>query len=203
MALIIPPGFMQVVFRHEFTGDDEEMFCTFGFDLGDWSGTNEEAVTFVSQRWGDWVLGFCSNQLVHTYATGYIGQDGADPLVVDGVPQDAVGGDSSETLPPNCAYLVRKKTGLGGRRGRGRFYVPCPDETQVDRNGAIAGAWLTAIQTNLDDMMEAWGTTAGLGFVTPVILHRSEGEGIEPAPTVVTLLEVDGHIATQRRRLRP
>jgi hypothetical protein len=202
VALIIPPGFAQVVFRHDFTGDEEEMVCTIGFDVSANSGTQEAIVTSVSGLWSTWIMGFASNQLVHTYATGYFGQDGGPPAVVDGDDEDTAGGDASETLPPNSAYLVRKRTDLAGRRGRGRFYIPCPDETQVDRNGFIAGAWITAIQANLDDMHAAYASVPG-GAVVPVVLHRSEGAGIEPVPTPIESFQLDGRIATQRRRMRP
>jgi len=43
----------------------------------------------------------------------------------------------------------------------------------------------------------------GTSAYPPVVLHRSEGAGVEPAPTPILSFQAESKIATQRRRLRP
>jgi hypothetical protein len=105
----------------------------------------------------------------------------------------ANGTSSLDSLPPNCAILVRKVTGLGGRANRGRFYVPFAcDETGVAQNGTIDGAVVTATQSAMDGLL-ADLDTAG---VPMCILHTGAG-----VPARVVSGTVDTLIATQRRRL--
>lgn len=133
------------------------------------------------------------------------------------------GGNTSLGMPPNVAYLVEKRTSLGGRRGVGRMYVPGVPETNVDDAGNIVGTSLSGINTQLTEMLAgllgaATGSYTGLA-VTPVLLHsnsstttrttapgsvtitRTEGAA-GGSPTPITQLQLDPKVATQRRRLR-
>lgn len=99
-------------------------------------------------------------------------------------------------LPPNVAVLINKSTGAGGRRNRGRLYVPpvFPSEGNFDRGGVIAPASLASLQTWWDGV---YGDLNALGLGMR-ILH----ENPPFTPTIVTSLEVQSLCATQRRRLR-
>jgi len=104
---------------------------------------------------------------------------------------------------PNCALLVKKQTATGGRRGRGRNYIPWVLlDAAVDDVGNVDSGSLAVRQSDAEDWLEdlELGTTGS--YATPmVILHDSSGSGPEPAPSVVTALQVDSRIANQRRRL--
>lgn len=95
-------------------------------------------------------------------------------------------------LPINCAVLVRKVTPVGNR---GRMYVPGILESQVNSDGAIIGVALTAWQAS----MNGWYTELIADGILPLVTLGTGGEG-GVAP--VDGLQVDGTIATQRRRLR-
>jgi len=111
--------------------------------------------------------------------------------------QPRVGTSGFPCPPPNCAHLVRKKTGRSGKQHRGRMYVPAclaPESTIND-----AGVWDAEIsfathaghfQSWLDDMYSK--------FLPMVILHNDPAE----PPTPVTTLQLQQLLATQRRRMR-
>ena len=99
-------------------------------------------------------------------------------------------------LPPNVSVLINKSTSSGGRRNRGRLFVPpvFPSEGNFDAGGRIAATPLGQLQTWWDGVYGDLNA-AGLGMR---ILHQNPPF----TPTVVTSLEVQALAATQRRRLR-
>lgn len=107
------------------------------------------------------------------------------------------GTKSGSPLPTNCAFLASKASITGGRKGRGRTFFPpfLIGESGIDGNGIVDSAALAILQDYLDATFLAW--TSDAPPLVPVILH--EGAGL-PAP--VTQWELQGQIATQRRRMR-
>lgn len=194
MTLVIPPGFAQVAYRFTLAGDAEEMISTVGIDLDGITGLPAGAATAAMDAF---VLGFpaaaWSTAWTVRGCTVYIGQDGGPPVIVEHV-TDVVGVTTMNTCPQNCAVLVRKQTGLGGRAGRGRMFLPpfALDEGNVSPNGLLDSDF----RNDTQDSMDAW-----MGGLTPVLLHDSLTPGA-PAPTPITNVIVDPRIATQRRRLR-
>jgi hypothetical protein len=131
-----------------------------------------------------------------------LGTDGAEDIV--GVYSPTVIGTPSITsLPPNCAVLVSKNTSRGGRRGKGRWFVPwCVDEGMVDEAGTIFASTRATMQTAFDTFLAQLATQN----VPMVVLHGpSAPTTAHPttpgAPNVVVSLSVDPLISTQRRRL--
>lgn len=118
---------------------------------------------------------------------------GPSALVGASVPGTSAGVQAS----PNVAVLVHKVTEAGGRSGRGRFYLPGPQEAQIDPNGALATTYRTNLQTGFTNFRNALVTAD----VLPRLLHGSLSAPIdEPLP--ITGFVVDARSATQRRRLR-
>jgi hypothetical protein len=103
------------------------------------------------------------------------------------------GGNAESGCTPNVAILVTKNTGLGGRRGRGRMYIPGVTEDGVGAVGQLAEATQEAFQDQCNAFLVLM-TLAGL----PVVLLHSDAT----TPTAVTSLSVSNRVATQRRRLR-
>lgn len=109
---------------------------------------------------------------------------------------NVAGSASGSTVPSNCALLVRKGTALGGRKYRGRCFVPpwALAETSVDQAGNIAPALVASLQTNFTDLL-----TELLTFeISPRLFHTSPSD----TPTTITTLTVQSLLATQRRRMR-
>lgn len=204
MALIIPPGYLQAVYEFQMTGDPESMVVTCGHEIDSASGANAADAAddlFLSfnaeifQSLGHNVYSFVG-------VTAYIGQDGPT-LVVPSTQAATTGPATSVSLPQNSSWLIRKRTDLGGRRGRGRMYLPGIAESNVDHAGNINAGNVTFAQAAFDGWYDFLTGGVGARLYPPVVLHRSEGAGVEPAPTPVTMFTVESKIATQRRRLRP
>lgn len=125
-----------------------------------------------------------------------LGTDGSEDLVH--VHSTVLAGSGSgETVPANCAVLVHKITTRGGRRGRGRLFLPWAiPETDVDEAGRLSGIRFT----NLGVYMSTFLTKLADNAVPMVVLH-GPGKTTMGAPNVVTSMYVDPLISTQRRRL--
>jgi hypothetical protein len=104
-----------------------------------------------------------------------------------------VGSGGTQTSPPQVCYLVRKQTLLGGRKNRGRWYLPGVPEAAVLWNGAIGATEQAGLQTAVNGYLGEL-STAGVDLV---ILHNQAG-----LPTTISQLVADGRSATQRDRLR-
>jgi hypothetical protein len=120
---------------------------------------------------------------------------GEDVVGID--PTISAGQKGGVTSPPNVAMLVHKRTARGGRRGRGRMFVPWSWTTaEVQENGVVLATPLTTANVAVN----AWLTKINTGLGAMVILH-GPGKSTLGAPNTVTSLSVDNIIGTQRRRL--
>lgn len=102
---------------------------------------------------------------------------------------------ASPGIPPNCSWLVKKSTGLGGRNNRGRMYwPPSPlNETNVDSAGNINGTLVGILQGRMDNLLD---------FMSAATFELFLFHSVAFAPTQITGFSVESQIATQRRRLR-
>lgn len=100
-------------------------------------------------------------------------------------------------VPANTSLLVNKITSIGGRRGRGRMYVPGLVETSVDAAGALLPAYRTGLQNCFTSIANYMANNDN----PLVLLHGSYSEAVS-TPTPITSLSVQPKVATQRRRLR-
>jgi hypothetical protein len=108
------------------------------------------------------------------------------------------GDNAGDALPRQTSGIISLVTALGGRKNRGRVYVPFPSET----DNAIAGHPTAGYVTALGDLAAILtGPYIGVGAggntndLQPVILHRVDG----------SVTPITGHFersfwATQRRR---
>lgn len=106
------------------------------------------------------------------------------------------GSASGSEMPINCTLLVNKVTAAGGRRNRGRMFVPpvWPQESKVDGLGIIDTDQIPTGQSRYDDFY----TSLTEAPLLPVLFHQSGSV----VPTAITSFAVQGKIATQRRRMR-
>lgn len=197
MAVLIPSGYGLIAHHHTLVGDDRPIVTTHGI-VGPGAETPDAVCQAVSDAWDAEVMPVIGAGYEHVLTEVRFGP-GPDYLVAQTV-ASTVGGSSGLTLPQNCAMLVQKRSGLGGRRNRGRMYWPPPAEAEVDVAGVVTPTATTAYQTAADDYMAALVAAFGSDVGQMVILH-DESLGISTV-TVVTDLVVSNIIATQRRRLR-
>jgi hypothetical protein len=195
MALINPPGFAQVRLVWTLSGDLEPFNTLFGV-----SNDSDVSAAAVAQNVADaFVIAFSGSEM----ATGsslqrvdaQLGQDGGEGPVGTSI-QNYIGTSGGACLPQNCAGLIHKRTALAGRKGRGRMYLPSffLPEASIDSIGALNSALVTNLTNSINSFLSGL-TTEG---VPMVLFHESS----PPSPTLVTSLQVDPIIATQRRRLR-
>jgi|SRR6185312_11470062 len=124
------------------------------------------------------------------------GNDGGD-LRFDGTTAPVAGLRNPNAFPNNCAFLLHKVTGSGGRRGRGRMYVPGCAEGDIDNLGVLGSTIKAVLDASATNFLSDLVTLADVDAC--VLLHQSSPF----TPTIITGLTVDTRIATQRRRLRP
>lgn len=103
------------------------------------------------------------------------------------------GGASFAPPPSNCAVVVKKVTARGGRKGRGRFFLPPAflAESDVDQVGRFVK---DVIQGRVSASMDAWRAGA---HTKPFLLHADA-----TVPDAIIGDVVEGVIGTQRRRMR-
>lgn len=196
MAVVIPPGFAEVGIEMRNSADPDPWYCTFGVDR---SASVTGPIGDAQLIYGYWMDTFGGNLHTSTTISGVrmrVGQDGGDPLIVFFAGSET-GDSTASMLPQNCALLVTKTTNLGGRKGKGRFYVPnILVEGSVSQTGFIDSSAFTAMQTISTQFFEALES-----FTLPMVLLHNEYTP-QPEPTLVTSLVPSDLIATQRRRLR-
>jgi hypothetical protein len=202
MSLIIPPGLAQASIILRNTGDPDPWSITFGV-VGGTERTDWEPV---------------ADNIAHTFQAGFlhsmnaatvlervhlvIGGDGPDHAIYEktyGFP----GSGATEKLPQNCALLVRKRTGLAGRKGRGRMFIPnVLSDSVVNSVGVIEAATVSAFQDLADAFLIGLASaTEPFAEDCPMVLLHTAAQPPEDL-TLVTSLNVDSTISTQRRRLR-
>lgn len=111
---------------------------------------------------------------------------------------DVEAGSISNAVPSlQVAALMQKHTGLGGRKGKGRCYLPPAllDEGDINEIGTIDSTARAALQDKCEFWLDYIDNTLNLDMV---LFHN---DGVT-APTSVTAVTVEGTVATQRRRLR-
>ena len=132
-----------------------------------------------------------------------LGTDGNEDIVGSD-PTTAPCTKALSSLPANCAVMVHKRTTRGGRRGRGRMYLPW---TIASSSVTEVGGLLAGDVTTIQNACNAWLTAMNSAVGPVVLLHRPSSPDIQGppstpgSPNVVTQLVVDPLIATQRRRL--
>jgi len=202
MPLVVPPGFADVAIELRGLGDPVPWYVTYGVDISDAGGDVELIGRRQLAAWGT-LMPKLHTEVSMSGVKLTIGQDGPFPVRQFVPTLTAVNGATpGAKLPQNCALLVRKNTGAGGRRARGRFFVPLIlAEGAVSNVGVIANDAL-ADYTNGVNAFYASLTTGTAFPPTPMVVLHSTGISPVIDPSPVLSLACDNVIATQRRRLR-
>src|SRR5215207_3150713 len=154
--MLIPEGYAQVNLKFGGVALPLGAEITFGVALGDSAYTAlyvaENAITAYEGTVMPWhsintTLVGCRAKLGPN-ATGGFGD----------VSGTAVGEGTGEALPPSVAIMAEKVTAFGGRRGRGRMYLPGIDEDSVDMGGVVDPANVSGINTALAGFLAALAT---------------------------------------------
>jgi hypothetical protein len=111
--------------------------------------------------------------------------------------QSTAGSLADNAITSNCSLLVDKLTALGGRKFRGRMFLPPIhlNEGAVDAAGNISSGPLATIQAAINLTILALVAAD----YQPVLFHQGVAP---PVPTPITALSAQSQIATQRQRMR-
>lgn len=197
-----PPGYGEVSMELTLTGFSRPAYVTFGIDPTDTDPNAIGAAIITAATAANSFTGQLDSNVTLSSVRVALGTDTGEDVVgvTAGV---AVGLRVKSCLPANCAMLVHKTTSRGGRRGRGRMYIPwIIDEPDIDEAGVINSTAVGLVQTGMSNFR----TNLSTGGNPMVLLHNpSEPGTIRPTtpgpPNLVTGLIVDRLVATQRRRL--
>lgn len=190
----IPVGYGEVSVEFQIPGDAGPAYNVFGIDPGTAGNPNAVAdalVPILSN--GSGYRGLFGNGATLTEFIYRERLSATDVAIV----QRNVGAAGSQPAPfmsPQVTMLVQKSTGLAGRTNRGRMYMPCISEGNVDDGGFIVPSALAVFQAAADQ----FETDLDLAAIPMTILHTNPA--LTPAP--INALIVSSKVATQRRRLR-
>lgn len=190
----IPAGYCNVQFVMLDSTNNHEYLTAIGAQLE--AADGDEVVEDFSNafwtRFGPYIPNECSELLTRlTLGTSVP----SAPLIFE-FSGEHVGSSSGASLPPNTCYLIQKRTASGGRKNRGRMFLPKPSAAAIGENGAISSSQLLALAGAAGNFLT--DCEAITGVTNCYVLHSSSVD----TPTQITSLVPDANIATQRRRLR-
>lgn len=190
MPLIIPLGYAQI--SHFFTGTALPNGAAVTYGVQNLVAGGAEALAEVchvqfAEKW----MPLLNNSVTLVTTRAKLGPNATGPFAEFTDPE--VGSGGGEPEPPNVAFLIEKRTAVGGRSGQGRFYLPGAETAQIVAGGGIAAATLTSANA----IAAAWFTAMDVEGAPLVLLHSASSD-----PTPLTSVTVDPKSATQRRRLR-
>lgn len=195
MARIIPPGYAECSIEFWLAGYLRPAVITQGFKINGSVGSSYNVADQFDLAFAGTFAALYDTNVTMRNAKAVIGQDGADPIVQVSTTQ-TTGTVSRESIAPALALMVTKNTNLGGRKHRGRNYLPWSlGDGDVAENGAIAQPRLNTWQTALDNYMAAILDPSTDLLDEPVLLHTDP-----TLPTPVTSFTPNPAIRTQRRR---
>ncbi len=193
-----PDGYAIAKLIWTLSGDPQPMICTFGVQNVDAALPNPMAIEIDNIYRARFVAGALNTNWTYRGVEVQLGEALGSGGAVGTSVAAVVGTASGEPLPQNSAVLVHKRTAVGGRRGRGRFYLPSGflAEASVTAVGGISSSLLTSLSSILGNFL----FDLNAGGLPMVVLHVQNLNLIPPY--VVTSLDPDPIIATQRGRLR-
>lgn len=195
MSTRVPAGFVDVQFKYQSSVDPEAMYTGIGLTLATDFETDAESVLDAINIYTVNMQPFTAVQYTIQGAEVTVGSADPEDLVLQ--MGDFVVGTGNSAFPQNSAFLVKKIGVVPGKRNRGRMYIPAVPNNASDASGAVSEPTLTELQ---DALNLAGADIAGLpGITSPVVFHGSAPY----TPSAIAGLQLDGRLASQRRRMRP
>jgi hypothetical protein len=192
--VFIPVGWGQVNWKFAGVGAPTGAQVTLGFNHENFTDPIEACAVALQQAWVTAMLPRQSTQINLQGTLVKWGPNDTGPQAEVG--SGATGGGSGQSETPQTAALVQKVTGVGGRQGRGRMYVPGIPETNFASDGSMSSGNQALWQTALNSLV----TAMNAADLPPALLHSPAGPIVAPFP--ITGLLIQGKAATQRRRIR-
>ncbi len=204
----VPGGYGQVIHSFNLSGDQDPMAITYGLSVVTTFPTPTDAQTIAANLHTEFTTRIVTPLMSNAYTCTQteiqlVQTSGTAPQVYVSA-SAVVGGSTSPVAPQNTAFLIQKRTAKSGRRGRGRFYLPGVQETNVDAAGQVLAAHLSTANSAFAGFLTAANNIVGVDDL--VLLHQltppATNPATLPAPDKILSLIMDSRVATQRRRLR-
>jgi hypothetical protein len=190
MAVSIPAGFALVTHEHRNVGNTRPAFVTYGISTTGSVGSDDP-----SHLHAVWAAGPVTDMAATTSHITTTVIKGPRPTgATVSYTQVIAGGGLAQGAGPQEAWLGIKQTGVGGRKFKGRFYLPGVPEANVNSGGFLTGSEPADMQAQVDE----WLAALAADELGPYLLHEDVGTD----PTLIVTVSVETLIATQRRRLR-
>jgi hypothetical protein len=189
MPLVIPAGYSEVVVQ--ISSLIPGKVNSFSFGVNDTPGGASQA------QITSWLSTAAAGNFRHALYSQYqvVGYEMRDATTSVFVPLGVAGnGVAAGLMPPGVSPLLKKQSGLIGRANRGRMYWPgCLAEADVNNDGTLPSAVISSLTTDAVGLITKLHTVSKDVY----LLHNSA-----LAPTLVTTIQCQGTVATQRRRQR-
>jgi hypothetical protein len=199
MTLVIPPGYAHVLHSLRWAGDPEPMAITYGIEVGE-GETAEGAADAAASAFSQLNPSMSTEiSLFQTVVRHNIGPAGAPPIISTNV-DFTTGVAGGALFPQNTAFLIHKRGPIGGRGGRGRFYIPAVREVSTNNVGAVNNDVVNSWNQDLANFLAALNSAPEIAGM--VVLHDSLSQFAGAPPAPVSSLICDVVVATMRRRLR-
>lgn len=202
MAIVVPEGFAQVTLNWQHSETDKQWSTVLASDVG--IATAADVAETYELAWSVELMQATDTSLVLASVLVRMGPSvGPDPGLTVEVPVGTAGTSAMTGAPSNCTVLVRKLSVFGGRANRGRNYWPgMISDGNVDEVGRLEGSHVTYLQTRMTEFFGALGSGNGAttAVAPAVILHDETSPSQDPR--LVSAVQVDPVIGTQRRRVR-
>lgn len=191
-----PEGFADCSVKLVLTGYNRPAYITFGVE-----SAAIAPVAVATNLRTQWLATASMNtsldqSVIATEFTARTGSASGEDLV-GSVTNATAGANNVGSPTPNVAVLAYKRTARGGRRGRGRWFLPWfIAETDLNEDGTI----LTAAQNTLQTRCETFRSLLNTNGTPMVLLHRP-GKTVLGDPTPVESIVIANVVSTQKRRL--
>lgn len=220
MALLIVPGVCRFTVNAVLAGIDVATILDFDINTSglfqDRIDSIDDQAGVIVNQWSDHVLPWISNDY-QAVSVSWVDMDTDDGSVGakttggdEAWPQS--GGEAQVSCPNNVAMLVTKRVQAGRSSRNGRMFIPgiASGQVQAADPRRLAGAYVTALQTHMDDMLTALNQDVSVPVtyqsklvVTHVLTRDEDGHPLTGEGREVTQLTVLPLLATQKRRQRP
>lgn len=119
--------------------------------------------------------------------------DPLDPLALDeAIVPPLVGLRGGQASPANVSLSLSERTGLAGRKFRGRFYCPGLSEQDLTADDRIGSGAVSVMNAIIAQYIAQWASTT----LIPVIFHKADN-----TYTQVIAGVIEAVLDSQRRRL--
>lgn len=195
MTIQIPPGYAQFTVEHWLANFTRPACTVWGVDVSANQYTPDSMAQGFLEIYADaFKAGFDSNVTLRDCRM-VLGQDAVDPII--GNSSTTIAGTAvRESTAPALACLLDLRTNVGGRRNRGRKFLPWAlSDTSVSEMGSVEASAVTGWNSRSTSLISELATNQW----SLVILHGT-GVTTPPAPTAVTSMTCNPVVSTQRRR---